>query len=128
MAVVGQTDSCIAAKCVSLDHLVSARKQCWRDGEAERFRRPEVEEELDFCGLHYGQFARSFPLEHSSDMDASQAIGVREVGSVAHQASGRSELSPLVDCRSGTSGRQRAELFAPAAEQRVWGDHESACP
>jgi hypothetical protein len=53
---VPQADSCTAAKtftgCIdSLDHLVGAGKQRWRDRQAERRRGLEIDDDLELIGL-----------------------------------------------------------------------------
>src|SRR6516162_997872 len=47
--------------------------------------------------------------------------------SVAHQASGCSELAILENCGHGVANRQRAELFAIAREESTAADYEPAC-
>ena len=46
-----EADSCTAAPRTLFDHLVSADKQRWRDGEAERSRGSKVYHKLKFSGL-----------------------------------------------------------------------------
>jgi len=60
----------------SLDHLVGAAKQRERDGEAQRPRSPEVDDQLDLGGLLDWQVGRPLALEDSPGVDASQAIAV----------------------------------------------------
>src|SRR6202023_505234 len=45
---------------------------------------------------------------------------------IADQAAGLSEFTPLVDCRNAMTCRQRHELLALAAEERVAADDERA--
>ena len=51
---------------------------------------------------------------------------VSNVGSVAHQTSGRGELAPLVDCGDRVLNRERGELFGMAGEERVSPNYQPA--
>jgi hypothetical protein len=54
-------------------------------------------------------------FKNSPGIDSDKAMSVRNVGSVAHQTTGRSELAPLVDCGHRVLSRQRSELLGMAA-------------
>jgi hypothetical protein len=49
-----------------LDHLVSGGQQRFRDGEAERFGSLEVDDKLDFYGLHDRQIGWFFVRQLAS--------------------------------------------------------------
>src|SRR5262249_17914406 len=65
-------------------------------------------------------------FEDSAAIDAYETGLVGPVASVAHQAAGRREVAKLKDRRHRVPERQCSELFAPAHEESVAGDHEPA--
>ena len=72
----------------SLDHLVGASEQRWRNVEPERLGRLEIEDELEL-GRTASPAGR--PVSHPENapgIDAGLAIGIGEARPVAHQAAG----------------------------------------
>jgi hypothetical protein len=67
-------------------------------------------------------------LEKPASINADLTICVRTTASVAYQTAGCGELAILEDRRYCVTECQCAELFAPANEECVGGDHEAACP
>ena len=67
--------SCIAA---SFDHLVDAREQRERDGEAERLRSLEVDEQLDLGGLLDREISWLRVFEDTALIDAHLAVRIRK--------------------------------------------------
>jgi len=70
------------------DHLIGATEERDWDGEAQRPRRLEVDDQLNFGGLLDGQVGRFLAFENSARVDANQTVSVRIAASIAHQASG----------------------------------------
>src|SRR5262245_45532164 len=66
-----------------LDHLLGEDEQTRWHGEAERFGRLEVDEQLDFRGLLDRQVGRLLPLENPAGVDASQTVRVCQTAAVA---------------------------------------------
>src|ERR1700756_5016067 len=82
---VPEATKCTAAKRSLFDHLVGAAKQIDREGDAERLGGLEIDDELDFRGLHDRQIARLLTLEDPTGIDANLAKRLRKARSVAHQ-------------------------------------------
>src|SRR5262249_8357647 len=57
-------------------------------------------------------------------VDADLAICIHKTFVVAHQAAGRHEFAPSVDCRNAMACRQRHELTASAIEEVVGADEK----
>src|SRR6516162_3397652 len=81
----------------SLDHLVGNREQRWRNGEAERLRSLEIDDQFELCRLHHRKVGRFGTLENPADIYAGLAIGVRKVRSIAHQTTACGVLPQIVD-------------------------------
>src|SRR4051794_14978733 len=71
---------------VSFDHHVGDADQRGREGEAEGVGGLEADEQLERRDLLDRQISRLFALEHTSGIDASLTVRLREIASVAHQA------------------------------------------
>ena len=92
--------------------------------ESERFGGLQVDDELEFGGLHDRQVGRLLALENAAGIDAGQTVQVRNTGSVAHQAAGRRERAKLEDRGHRVADRQCGELFAPVNKESIGADHE----
>ena len=66
-----------------------------RDSEAKRPRGLEIDHELEFGRLNYGEVAGTGAFEHASGIDADLAIRLGNIGSIAHQTAGLDELTEL---------------------------------
>src|SRR6516165_32663 len=102
----------------SFDHLVGAAEQRERNGEPERPGGLEIDDQLDLRCLLHRQVGRLLALKDAAGIDADQSERVRKIGSVAHQASCRSELAKLVRRGQRVAVRQCGELFEPARKER----------
>src|SRR5215469_9227273 len=89
----------------SFDHLVGYCEQAGRNGEVERPRRLQVDDELEFGRLLDGQALLA--LENATDIDADSAPYVREVLAVGHEATNFCVLPYRKNGRNGKSSRQR---------------------
>src|SRR6516225_2940972 len=110
----------------SFDHLVGAADERQRDGQPERSRGLEIDDQLDFRRLLDRQVARLLALEDAADINPGLTIHVRKAAIIAHQAPGRGEFAKLKDRGHAMTHRQRGEMFAAADEQSVGADHETA--
>src|SRR5262245_6001417 len=96
--------------------------------EPERPGGLEVDDQLDFRGLHDREVSRLLAFENAPGVDAAQTICVRSIASVAHQTTGGGKLSILVDRWNAVAEGECAELRGVAAEQRIGAaDHERGC-
>src|SRR5260370_10838853 len=108
------------------DHLVGLRQERARHGEPERLGGLEVDHQFEFGRLLDRQIGRLGAVEDLSGVNADLAIDRSEARSIADQAAGSGEFSPLVRRRNGMARCQRYELLAPAVEERIGGDDERA--
>src|SRR5215472_8970725 len=108
----------------SFDDLVGAGEQQGRNGQAERFGRFEIDNQLELGRLLDRQIGGLLAFQNPSGVNAELTKNNSQARSIADQAAGSSELAPLVDCWNGIASRQCHELLAPAAEERVRGDDE----
>src|SRR5690348_3003188 len=106
------------------DQLVGAALQRHRNGEAERLRGLEVDDELDFRGLLNRQVGWLFALEDAAGVDADLAKQLRNIGSIAHQTTGRGELAIRTDRGNRMAKCQCSELLAACKEEWVGADHQ----
>src|SRR5215813_4898395 len=88
---------------VSLDHLVGYCEQAGRNGEVERPRRLQVDNELEFGRLLDRQALLA--LENATDIDADSAPYVRDVFAVGHEDTNFCVLPYRKNCRNGKSSR-----------------------
>src|ERR1700730_1749119 len=79
------------------DYLVGTAQQRNRKGKAERFRGLEIDHQLGIRGLLDRQVGGVLALENAAGIIASEAIGVGDVGSVAHQPASHYSFAPWVD-------------------------------
>src|SRR5260370_41230653 len=110
----------------SLENLVGTAGQRQRNGDAERTGGLQVDEHLDFGRLLHWQISRLSTFKNAPGIDSDEAMCFRHVGPVAHQASGRSELAPLVDRGNRVLNRQGGELLGMAGEERVAPNYQPA--
>src|SRR5262245_35233999 len=90
-----------------LDHLVGAGEDRWRDSQAERPCRIEVDNQLE-CGRPLDrQICRLGAVEDLSGVAADQAKGSCEARSIADQAARSGELAPRIYRRNGMARCQR---------------------
>src|SRR5215813_5274688 len=79
----------------SLDHLVGAAGQRQRDGDAERPGGLEIDDQLDFRGLHDREVSRLLAFENAPGVDACLPMRLHKTARVTHQAAGDSEVARL---------------------------------
>src|SRR5947209_6404068 len=126
MRKAGQERTHVPQQRTSLENLVGAAGQRQRNGDAERTGGLQVDVHLDFGRLLHRQIGGLITFKNSPGIDSDEAMSVRNVGSVAHQTSGRSELAPLVDCGHPVLNRQRGELLGMGGEERIAPNYQSA--
>src|SRR5262245_6611150 len=69
----------------SLDHLVGAGEQRWRNIEAEGSCCLEVDDELELGGLNHRQIGRFDALENLTGHNADLTKHIENIGSIAHE-------------------------------------------
>jgi len=67
----------------SFDHLVGAAEQRKRHRQTESIRGLEIDDQLDFRGLHDRQLGGLLALENPACVDTGQAVVIRKIASVA---------------------------------------------
>ena len=88
------------------DHLVGEREHRWRNFEAERFRRLEVDHKLVFGRRLYRQLGRLLALENAIDVSSRLPVLVSSIRSIGDEAASSYPMSV-------------ARLRAACAEPRV---------
>ena len=107
-----------------MDHLVGANQQRGREGYADRLRRFEVEDQLDFCDLLHRKVGRLVAFENSPGIDAGLLVEIAEAAAIAHKAADQDGLTEWVDRGQRMAGRQRRELFHPPVEEVAAADQD----
>src|SRR5262245_34174349 len=120
-----RSQKCQKETCRSLlNNLVGNGEQAPRNDEAERLGGPDIDEELEFCGLDDRDIGGLGALEDAASVDPSLTIGFRNAGAVAHQPTARHELTPLVDRRKRVPCGESKHLYAAVVEHRISGDEQ----
>src|SRR5262249_42717090 len=110
----------------SLDHPVGAAAQWQRNRQPKRPGGLEVDDQLGNRGLLDGQLCRFGALENAAGIGAQQPILLRNSAPVAHQSAGRDKGAILIDRRQCIAKRQSRKPLAPAIEEWIVADHQSA--
>src|SRR5215475_1487760 len=108
------------------DYLVGAILHRLRYGDAKRLRGLEVDHKLDFHRLLHRQIGGLLPLENPAGIDADLTDRLRKASAVAHEATGRGELTKLGDRRHAMARRQCPEYVSATDKGCVGSDHERA--
>jgi hypothetical protein len=85
----------------SFDHLVSLGEKRWRHDEAERPRRPEIDNELEPSGLNDRQLRRRGASEDAADLSREKPIGILEIWSEADQPTLSGKIGPSIESSAG---------------------------
>src|SRR5262249_20570340 len=113
--------------CSLFDHLVGEREQRRRNVDAERLRRLQVDDEVEFARLHDRQFRRLFALEDTASIGADFAK-VLEAPSVTHHPACVGKVAKGKNRRERVARRERQELATAAEEKRVGPNYERIGP
>jgi hypothetical protein len=76
------------------DHLVSDGEHPGWECDTERPGGLEIDHKLELGRLEYRQVGRLFALQNPPDIATTMAIGVRNIGSVAHESGVASRGKP----------------------------------
>src|SRR5215204_5188995 len=112
------------SRAVSFDHLVGAGEERWRDREAEGFSGLEVDDELDFGGLHDRQLGRLLAFQNTPNIDADLPRELGEIAAVAHQAASGRERAKDKDRRQRVAHCQRSKALRQTDEEAISRDYE----
>ena len=83
-------------------------------------------DQVGFGGLLDRQVGRFLAFEIPAGIDTDQMVLVGIGGSIAHQAAGHREAAKLGDRGHCVACREGGEVSAPAIEECIGADHESA--
>ena len=86
----------------------------------------EIDDQFKLGCLHDWQFGGIFALENPAGINASQAVAVQNVRSIAHQTSSRRKATKLTDRGYGVANSQGSQLINAAIDDRARADHEPA--
>src|SRR5215472_18671574 len=106
------------------DHLVGDGEHACGNGEAERPGSRAVDDELEFGCLQHRQVSRLSALENAAGIDADLMKHVRDVASVAHQATGSHKFTARISRWNPVARRQDGKLHPAIEEECVAGHHE----
>src|SRR6266516_1250357 len=107
------------SKYLLFDHLVGASEQCRRYGEAKRFGRFKVDDQLKLRRLLDWQISGKRALENFTDVDTDLAVCIHNVRIVTHQPTRRREVAKLIDRGNGCCCHQRDELVEMYVEDWI---------
>src|SRR5262245_59459091 len=113
------------SKIRSFDNIISARKQCRRQFEAERLGGLEVDEQLNFCGLLDGQIGPVHRLYAPAGRNAEPTDGCRTTAAIGDATPSRDELAKSADRGDRVAESRGGEVGAVAEEERIGANHES---
>src|SRR4051812_11357729 len=91
----------------SFNHLVGDGKHARWNGDAERLGRLEIDDQIEFGGLHNRQIARLFAPQDSTGIATRFAVCFYEISAIGHESPSKDKLSPLVNCWYGMASRER---------------------
>src|SRR5690242_8235618 len=106
----------------SLDHLVRACEQRWRDFEAERFGGRQIDYEVELGRLLNRDFARLCPAQNPVDMVSGAPVQVRVIWSIGDETSSLDILLGDVDTRQSRAHRQHIDANSIREYERVARD------
>ena len=86
----------------------------------------QVDEEFDFRDQLDWQIRGLLAIEYPSGINASATMRLREISSVAHQASCDWEVTRLGDCGHAVSQGERGKLPTAKRKVRIRGEDKSA--
>src|SRR5262249_54192487 len=87
---------CAAVRTSLFDHLVGEREHCGRNFKVQSFRGLEIDDQLEFGGLHDRKVARPLTFENPRSVEPSLPIHLSNVRAVAYQTASRDEFAKLV--------------------------------
>ena len=108
------------------DHLVGAAEQWQRERETKSFRGLEVQHQLDFTRLLYGEVCRPRSLEDKCDVDADLIICMSKIDAVTHQAAVYGHFTHGIDGWHGMASCERDDLDVAVEKERIGNDNESS--
>src|SRR5450631_4468520 len=114
------------SKSFLFDHLVGECEQLVWNGEAQRLRSLEVDDQLELGRLLHRHIGRLFSLEYATDIYSYQTIKVGGVGPVTYQAAGCGILAPCRNGRDGIPGGQSCDLPALVEIVPIGPNHNRA--
>src|SRR5262249_58465687 len=88
--------------------------------DAEHTRGVEVDREFEIGRLQDRQFRRLGAFEDAPDIERNSAIGIGQVGSIAHQATSFDKIARGKGCRKGVACRQDGDVDTSSAEESGW--------
>src|SRR5262252_1231794 len=106
----------------SFDDLVGAGEKHRRKLDAERLGGLKVEYQFEFDWLLNRQIGGLGTFQDAAGVDANLVIGIRNIGSVAHQPAGFSIVANCVARGKRMARRLEGKLPAPAIEEGVGTD------
>src|SRR6516165_3591340 len=121
---VPKADSCSAAKSPLFEHLVGEREQLCRHVETECLGGLEIDDELEFRGLHDRQVGGLFTLENATRIKSNLSVLLDQTGPVTDKPTRHDELTIRVHGRNRMACRECSELLHPGVEKNIRTDEQ----
>src|SRR5262249_28749214 len=112
----------------SFDHLVGERKKRWRNGEAERLRGPQIDDQLELGRLFDRQVSGLFTPENPVHVDCRAFRQGVKVGSVGHEPTGVRKEPVCIDGRQLQAEGKLGNACRFNAHERPGQDNEALRP
>src|SRR5262249_41699589 len=106
----------------SFNHLIGAREQHWRYGEAEHPGCFYIDDQFELRRLHDGQVRGFYALKDAAGIGTRLAKGIWKTGAVAHQPAGFGIFTRRICGGDRIVCRQSGKLHTPAAEEGIAAD------
>src|SRR5262249_47164963 len=104
------------------DHLVGDGEQRRRNFKAERLRRLEIDDDLEFGGQHDREFGWLGAFENAAGVNPSLLILTCYVRSIADEPARHCKLTKWIDCWHPNAGRQHNQFLASKQEKGIGAD------
>jgi len=108
----------------SLDYLIGSHEQIVRYGQAKRLCCLEIDDHLEFGGLHDRQIEGLFALENSPDIDAHLVPRVGYSAAIADQPASGDIFSPCIDRGQAVARGEFSNPVVSDREERPVADEE----
>src|SRR5262245_47819666 len=106
------------------DHLVGAGEQRWRYCQAKHPGGLDVDNQLEFGGLHNRQVCGLGALEDTASVNAELMIGIRQARAIADQPASLGDTAYPGRNRDRMVRRQVGKLHPSVKEKRIAADEQ----
>jgi hypothetical protein len=83
---------------------------------------------LELRELHNWKVGGFLAFKDPTGIGALEAIGLHQIGSIAHKSANFDELAPFIDCGKSIARCERHDLLASAVEERIGTNEQRSRP